>query len=55
MCRVRCGECSAIVTNYEPFLDLNLELSAGASLEEALDSYTTIEHFDLSTGYKCGR
>lgn len=53
--RVRCGACSAIVTNYEPFLDLNLELSAGASLEEALDSYTTIEHFDLSTGYKCGR
>jgi hypothetical protein len=43
------------VTNYEPFLDLNLELSAGASLEEALDSYTTIEYFDLSTGYKCGR
>jgi len=53
--RVRCGACSAIVTNYEPFLDPNLELLARASLEEALDSYTTIEHFDLATGYKCER
>ena len=34
--------CEHVSANFESFLDLSLELSSGASVEEALEQYTSI-------------
>ena len=51
--QVKCDACSHIISRRESFLDLNLELSSCASVEEALFKYTEIEKLDIDTGYKC--
>ena len=50
---IKCIECGHHSVNYESFLDLSLELSSGASVEEALQSYTDIEKLDSSVGWRC--
>lgn len=53
--QIKCLACSHVSTRWESFLDLNLELSAGNSIEEALQSFTAVEALGEDVGWKCER
>eukprot|EP01116_Phalansterium_solitarium_P018938 TRINITY_DN5164_c0_g1_i1.p1 TRINITY_DN5164_c0_g1~~TRINITY_DN5164_c0_g1_i1.p1 ORF type:complete len:696 (+),score=245.49 TRINITY_DN5164_c0_g1_i1:112-2199(+) len=53
--QIKCCQCSQVSTSFESFLDLSLELSSGESIEEALQTYTSIENMDESVGWRCGK
>jgi ubiquitin carboxyl-terminal hydrolase 36/42 len=50
---IKCNVCGHTSVSFESFLDLSLELSGGGSVEEALQSYTDVENFDESVGWRC--
>ena len=51
--QVKCQDCQYESNTYDPILDISLEISRAASVEKALQRYTTGEVLDGSNKYKC--
>ncbi|XP_030313128.1 ubiquitin carboxyl-terminal hydrolase 36-like [Calypte anna] len=51
--RVCCSSCQVVFDDYEPFLDILLDIKAAASLSEALDTFVKPELLDARSGFRC--
>ncbi|XP_030313031.1 ubiquitin carboxyl-terminal hydrolase 17-like protein 6 [Calypte anna] len=51
--RVCCLSCQVVFDDYEPFLDILLDIKAAASLSEALDTFVKPELLDARSGFRC--
>ncbi|XP_050234718.1 ubiquitin carboxyl-terminal hydrolase 21 [Mercurialis annua] len=51
--KLRCCKCGHISNNYEPLLDMSLEIEGVGTLQSALESYTKVEKMEDDVKFIC--